>query len=119
MELRVFTLCDGAYNYNGKLTIVGTADNLKVPKVPVLASIGLAVKIIVDEDSIKKDEIRINFKTISGENMTPEIKFEAEIKNQIVIAGNVDGLNIKELGDCYVELKVGSNVFTLPFKVVK
>lgn len=119
MDIRVFTLCDGAFNYNGKLTIVGTVDHIKVPKVPVIARIALAVKIANVGGGGAKTNITINFKTLQGENLAPEIVFEAETKEQIVIAGNIDGLNIKELGDCFVELKVGEQLFTLPFKVVK
>ncbi len=119
MEVRVFTLCDGAFNYNGKLTIVGTVDNIKVPKVPVLASIGLAVKISLGECASEKRQISIRFKTKSGEDLAPGIVFDAETKEQLVIAGRIDNLNIKELGDCFVELKVGTTIFTLPFKVVK
>lgn len=101
------------------MTIVGTVDHIKVPKVPVLASIGLAVKITNDGGKGEKETITINFKTAAGENMAPEISFEAETKEQVVIAGNIDGLNIKELGDCHVELNIGREVFTLPFKVIK
>lgn len=118
MDIRVFTLCDGAYNYNGKLTIVGTVDHIKVPKVPTVGSIALAVK-IANVVNNGKQNISICFKTAAGEIMAPEILFEAEAKEQIVIAGNIAGLNIKELGDCLVELKIGTTVFTLPFKVVK
>lgn len=119
MDIRVFTLCDGAYNYNGKLTIVGTVDHIKVSKIPTLASIGLAVKITNVGGKGEKQAITINFKTAAGENMAPEISFEAETKEQVVIAGNIDGLNIRELGDCFVELKISDTLFTLPFKVVK
>ena len=119
MDIRVFTLCDGAYNYNGKLTIVGTVDHIKVLKVPTLASVALAIKIANVGGNSLKQKITINFKTAAGEKMVPEIVFEADTKEQLVIAGNIDGLNIKELGDCSVELKVGAELFTLPFKVVK
>lgn len=119
MDIRVFTLCDGAFNYNGKLTIVGTVDHIKVPKVPVVASIGLAVKITNVGGGGEKKKISINFRTAAGESMAPEIVFEAETKEQLIIAGNIDGLNIKELGDCVVEMKIGNNEFLLPFKVVK
>lgn len=119
MDVRVFTLCDGAYNYNGKLTIVGTVDHIKVPKVPAIASIALAVKIANVGGGGAKKSITINFKTAQGDNMAPEIVFEAETKEQIIIAGNIDGLNIKELGDCVVELMIGEQLLTLPFKVVK
>lgn len=115
----MFTLCDGAYNYNGKLTIVGTVDYIKVPKVPTVGSIGLAVKLVNDVPQVGKKLITINFKDSSGENMAPEITFDAEIKDKIVIAGNLNGLNIKDIGDCRVELKVCDQTFILPFKVTK
>ncbi|MBP5540241.1 MAG: hypothetical protein J6X88_01200 [Bacteroidales bacterium] len=119
MEVRVFTLCDGAYNYNGKLTIVGTIDNIKVPKTPVITSVGLAIKIALTANESGKKKINIYFKTKDGELMAPEITFDAEIKDQIIIAGIVDGIKVNEIGDCVVELMVGNSLFTLPFKIVK
>ena len=85
MDIRVFTLCDGAYNYNGKLTIVGTVDHIKVSKVPAIASIGLALKVTNIAGGGEKKRITIIFKTATGENMAPEIVFEAETKEQVVI----------------------------------
>lgn len=119
MEVRVFTLCDGAYNYNGKLTIVGTVDNIKVPKTPTLATIGIAAKIALAPNETGKKNVTINFKTINGELMMPEIAFEAETKDNLVIAGMIDSLNIKEVGDCVVELTIGKTLLSLPFKIVK
>jgi len=119
MEIRVFTLCDGAYNYNGKLTIVGTVDNIKVPKIPTLTSVGIAAKIALSPNEIGKKNITINFKSSNGELMVPEIAFEAETKDNLVIAGMIDNLNIKEVGDCVVELMIGKTLLSLPFKVVK
>lgn len=124
MNVRIFTLCDGAYNYNGKLTIVGTVDNLKVPKVPVKASIGIAVKIDFEPDENSDKTIVFHFKDSHQNLILPEMNFKAKAEKKgeimsLVIAGNINGLDIKEEGFHVVEMKVKDEIFNLPFKVLK
>lgn len=48
MTIELFSLCDGAYNYNGKLTIVGTLASLSPTSLPVRIKIGVAMRIRVE-----------------------------------------------------------------------
>ena len=57
MDLDIFTLCDGAYNYNGKLTLVGTYDQIVINNIPQTFRSSLAVKIKFLPDDIKNDTV--------------------------------------------------------------
>ncbi len=124
MIVRIFTLCDGAYNYNGKLTIVGTVDNIKVPRVPVKAAVGIAVKIDFTPNENGDKTIVFHFKDAHQNLILPEMKVQAKAEKKgetmsLVIAGNINGLDIKEEGSHTVEMMVNNEIFTLPFKVSK
>lgn len=124
MIVRIFTLCDGAYNYNGKLTIVGTVDNIKVQKVPEKASVGLAAKIEFPPQESGDKQIVFRFKDSNNNLIVPELNVQTKTEKRgetmsLVIAGNVSGLDIKDIGNYTVEMSVNDVVVTLPFKVVK
>ena len=124
MIVRIFTLCDGAYNYNGKLTIVGTVDNIKVSKIPEKASVGIAAKIEFAPNEFGDKNIIIRFKDSQQNLILPELKVQAQAEKKsdtmsLVIAGNINGLDIKEEGNYFVEMMVNNDSFILPFKVVR
>lgn len=126
MQIRVFTLCDGAYNYNGKLTIVGTTDNIKVPRTPAIVSIGLAIKVSFEPNEY--GEKRLSVKIIDSENnsvMTPlvlpptEARARGGEEAKIVLAGNLQGLSVNNDGDYRVVLTINDEDYILPFKVIR
>lgn len=45
MEIEIFTLCDYAADNGGKLTVVGTFDNITTPSLPVLQQLGIAIRL--------------------------------------------------------------------------
>lgn len=126
MQVRVFTLCDGAYNYNGKLTIVGTTDNIKVQRTPASVSIGIAVKISFAPNEYGVKNIKVTITDNDGVEVLPALNLpptEARSKGgeeaRIVLAGNLQGLNFTHEGDYKVTLYVDDAEYFLPFKVVK
>ena len=125
MDIRVFTLCDGAYNYNSKLTVVGTVDNLKVAKIPCIANVGLAIKVVFPLSEFGEKSVEIVFKNLfNGQQVLPPLQFQTTIKSEgpesaLVIAANLNGLDIKTLGKYVVELNVNGSVYPLPFNVVQ
>ena len=122
MEVRVFTLCDGAYNYNGKLTIVGTVDHIKLPKVPVVATIGVAAKIVFDNTEAGEKRVSLSFVDDSDSPIIPPIEFTTRVDSDgfgnFVLAGNINGLDIKKYGNYKVVLRIDDYTMDLPFKVV-
>lgn len=125
MITNVFTLCDGAYNYNGKLTIVGTTDNIKVPTIPFIAGVGLALKVSFTPQESGKKTVSIQFKDNNNQMIMPEVKMQSEVKSKdgvggkIVIAGNIQGLNIQSLGAYKCVVMIDESIIELPFNVIK
>lgn len=45
MEIEIFTLCDYAADNGGKLTVVGTFDNITTQSLPVIQQLGIAIRL--------------------------------------------------------------------------
>ena len=59
MEYEIFTICDNAQNYNGKLVIVGTFDTVSSPKYPFVQELfSLAIKINCQTSEFKDGSYR-------------------------------------------------------------
>ena len=54
MKIEFFTFCDGAYNYDGRLTIVGTYDDIKAQSFPWKTNMSFALKLLVSNDEAGK-----------------------------------------------------------------
>ena len=103
MEIRLFTLCDGAYNYNGKLTVVGTIDNIKVQRFPCSISIGVALKLVFAPNEVGDKHIVLDFINSDNISILPPFDFQGDVKIQdgegkIAIAGNINGVPIEREG---------------------
>ena len=125
MNIRVFTLCDGAYNYNGKLTLVGTIDNIKAPKYPNNADVSLAIKMSFLPNENGEKEVIIRFQDSEGKLLVPEIqspKTKIESKGEegrLVMVVDLHGLPIPHEGDYKVILAINNETFELPFKAIR
>ena len=125
MRVELFTLCDGAYNYNGKMTIVGTLTNLAVPQVPVNVQVGLALKIKVDPHESGTKQMMIRFINPDGTNIPADLSVSMEIvpKDEtsfISLAANVQNLPITQLGELTIKVLVDDVVLSeYQFNVVK
>lgn len=124
MEVRIFTLCDGAFNYKGKLTIVGTTDNIKVAKVPSNIDISLAVKLSFSSEEKGEKKIKLRFIKPDGSLLMPELPMGTNLKElkkgevgYLAFAGSFHSINIQNIGDYEIELIVNKSSFVLPFKV--
>lgn len=110
MEIEVFALCDGAFNYGGKLTVVGTYDRLNIPTVPSSARVSLAVKLNFDDNEVRSGSIiKLSFKDSLGNLVSGDITHTVGALNDntsirhIAMAVNSD-LNISVEGVHTVEL---------------
>lgn len=124
MNIRLFTLCDGAYNYNGKLTVVGTVDNIKVQTTPISVSIGIAIKISFPPSEYGIKNLSIRILDVDNNSIMPDMSLpstEARGQNgeeaRIVIAGNLQGLSFQHEGDYHARLIVNDVFYDLPFRV--
>lgn len=124
MNIRVFTLCDGAYNYNGKLTLVGTIDNLKAPKYPHAADVSLAIKVSFTPSENGDKTVSIRFQDFAGNLLLPEMQSKTKIESKgeegrMVMVVDLHGLPIPKEGEYKVILEINSEIFELPFKAIK
>lgn len=77
MEIEIFTLCDYAADNGGKLTVVGTFDNITTQSLPTIQQLGIA--------------IRLRFSAKQAGNHTMELKISDPTKSSIAnINGNLN-----------------------------
>ena len=79
MKIEFFTFCDGAYNYDGRLTIVGTYDDIKAQSFPWKTNMSFALKLLVSNDEAGKKALNIRFTNAAGEPFAGEINTEIDI----------------------------------------
>lgn len=112
MNIEVFTLCDGAFNYSGKLTIIGTYDQLNVQSVPISAKVSLAVKLCFDENEVHNGTtLKVSYKNPMGAPIAADVintigvlPESAQVRH-VAMAISTD-INISEVGAHSVELYV-------------
>ena len=102
MVIDLFTLCDGAYNYNGKLTIVGTLDSISVPDVPAKVQFSIAMKLRFNPDEEGKHTLIVRIKDANGKNIPPDMMLDldiapAEASTVVSLAVNAQGLPFRTL----------------------
>lgn len=123
MNIELFTLCDGAYNYNGKLTIVGTLDVMNAESVPATAQIGIAMKLRFAPEESGKHQLTIRIINPEGDKIPPDFSLDMDIKpsekgSLVALAVNAQGLSLDKFGDYTTKVfmdkeEKGSYSFTL------
>lgn len=123
MNIELFTLCDGAYNYNGKLTIVGTLDVMNADSVPATVQIGIAMKLRFAPEETGKHKLTIRIINPEGGSIPPDFSLDLDIRpsekgSQVALAVNAQGLSLDKFGDYTTKVfmddeEKGSYSFTL------
>lgn len=103
MKVELFTLCDGAYNYNGKLTIVGTMDTFTVNSLPVSVGFGIAIRVLLLPEDEGSHILKVSFINPDGSNHPGELNVNFDAKSSvepfhISLAANVNGLPFHQEG---------------------
>lgn len=101
MKLSLFTLCEGAFNHNGHLTIVNTIDFLNVGKLPFQQPLGVALKFLYGKEDIGKHIFKLSCIDPS------EVKI-VEIETTMTIA------DVKEEGVLCMTSNLGGLLFSHP-----
>lgn len=115
MNIELFTLCDGAYNYNGKMTIVGTLTNIGVPSIPINVQLGLAMKIQLDPEESGQKQMIIRFINPDGTNIPADLLIKLDIKpkkeiSYISLAANIQNLPITQMGEMTVLVNIDDEI---------
>ncbi len=82
MDLEIFTLCDFAQDANGKLTIVGTFDQVSTPEAkPVINSCYLAIRLRVEAHEKGQHQLSLSLKDPAGNNVLQNIEGNFEVNH--------------------------------------
>ena len=128
METEIFTLCDFAQDAGGKLTIVGTFDQIGSKTFPVVhPSCSLACRLRFSEKEKGVHDFKLRLVDVNGKEIFPSIEGNINVgiaaNNQyaaINIVGNLNQLKFEKEGRYSFELYVdGSWVTGLPLNLVK
>ncbi|MDO4163886.1 MAG: hypothetical protein Q4D56_05795 [Bacteroides sp.] len=114
MQIDIFTLCDNAQEYNGKMVIVGTFNMITVPKFPhVYSEFAFVASIRFDKDEKREHDIEVGIKKCDSEYFliapakmkasTAEPQGEYSYINLVIKVNNV---TIKEKGKYIVYLNI-------------
>lgn len=115
MVVDLFTLCDGAYNYNGKLTIVGTLDTISVVELPAKVQFGIAMKLRFGKEEAGNHTLIVRIKDPDGNNIPPDMKLCMPINPSVAdtvvsLAVNAQGLSFDQIGKYKVYILVDDAV---------
>lgn len=125
MDADIFTLCDGAYNYNGKLTIVGSYEQIVIRNYPQLFKSSLAVRIIFTPKDVADESILVVNYLDYQDNVIGNSKFKlpkppTEAKHfSLALALNQD-LNISAGDVLKIQMVLNDNIIKekeIPIKV--
>lgn len=123
MTIEFFTLCDGAYNYNDKLTIVGSWTSIGVNEIPTKTPVGIAMRVRVEAGEKGKKEMRIQFLNPDSSVVPTDIVASLEVKPSkevayINLAATIQGLPISQVGQHIVKVAIDGHVVAeYPFVV--
>lgn len=127
MEVDIFTLCDSAQEYSGKLIIIGTFNSIYAKEFPTLhPEFALVARVVFGEDekgihnidfSIKKDNEDV-YIMLPGQMTadTTNTKGKDAVINVVVKGNNIP---IPSAGTYIVTLKVDDQVWKSELHVVK
>jgi hypothetical protein len=128
METEIFTLCDFAQDAGGKLTIVGTFDQIGSQTFPfVHPACSLACRLRFSEKEKGAHDFKVRLVDAKGKEVIPSIEGNINVgmpaNNQyaaINLVGNLNQLKFEKEGRYSFELYVdGSWVTGLPLNLVK
>lgn len=112
MEYEIFTICDNAQNYNGKLVIVGTFDTIFSQSFPLTYdAFSLAVKINCPTEEFKDGTLQVSLKDEKGGNdicppITTNVPTDKSIPVQtLTLVLNFNKVLFTEPGEYFIELK--------------
>lgn len=125
MTIELFTLCDGAYNYNGKLTIVGSLTSVSVGELPAKLQMSIAMRIRVDAEEKGNCQLKIQFVNPDGTVIPADLVINTELDSSekisyLAIAATIQGLRIEQAGNHVVMVTIGDNIVgEYPFEITK
>lgn len=115
MKLGLFTICEGAFNHNGHLTIVNTLDFINADKFPVKVSqLGMAIKLRFTPEDKGNNTLKVicldaNQQTLA-ELETPVVMPEVNEEGIFCITSNLSGLLFSTAGKYFFKLAINDEI---------
>lgn len=80
MNIQVAVLCDGAADYNGKLSLLGTFDTVYTQKFPAIhPQCSIALRVVFDRNEEGSHKLHLNFVNEDGKLIMPAMDAPVEI----------------------------------------
>ena len=126
MKLDIFTFCDNAQDYNGKLVIVGTFNRISLPNIPgPAAPFSVAARILIEpSDDPASLSLHFTIKDVKSGNdiITPiespiPSRKDGEKFGTLNLALNLGGVVFPNRGEYNAILAIGQNEWTSPLSV--
>lgn len=124
MKVEMLVVSEGAYNHNGRLTLVEAFDVMHVQRVPAEAAIGIATKILFSPEDVGHHAMMVRVSHPSQQNPIADFNSEIDVPNdpeggKLLMAANVRGFKIPYVGTYNLSLLIdGNEIYTTTFKVV-
>ncbi len=101
MQLKLFSICEGAFNNGGRLTIVNTYDVIHGKTFPLVKAIGVAMTIVFDQEDEGKHSIEMHIENISTNKEVAKMVSDVTVPRDkdggfLNFASNVSGFNFKD-----------------------
>lgn len=125
MKIELITLCEGAFNTNGRLTIVNTIDDILAKSFPWKAALGLALKIGIPAEEKGTHDLSVSFTTEDGSsvlhNLTASFTMPFDgMDGHLVVATNIQGLSFTKSGRYFVDITIDKELLhRLGFRVIQ
>lgn len=127
MDIQVATLCDSAVDYNGKLCVIGTFDQIFARQVPVVhPQCSLAIRLCFKPGDEGQHKLGIAFIDEDGQPLIKpfepvmEVRLPQEnifITRNIVL--NLQGLKFEKAGTHEIQISIdGQLLVSVPLRVV-
>ena len=126
MDIQIFTLCDSAQEYNGKLVIVGAFNEIVASSFPVIhPEMTIVVRTIIENEDKEGHDVEISaFKSDTGkEALLPHFKTRIETKENIgqTVYSNVilrtNNVPIPEAGKYIIRFSIDTTTKEIPLLV--
>lgn len=111
MKIELFTLCDGAFNNGGRLTIVNTYDNVMARQFPWKAALGVALKIYIPADEKGTHTLSVAIVNEKGDQVLHNLNANLDIPidgqdGHIALASNIQGIVFPNAGLYFVIVRI-------------
>lgn len=126
MNIQVAVLCDGATDYQGKLSLLGTFDTILAAKFPALHShCSFALRLAFSRIEEGPHAIKINFTDEDGKLIMPSIPISIDVKippdNNYLVRNliiNIQQLKFDRAGQHMIEIAIdGRHELSVPILV--